>query len=40
MGIELDDIRICPFDLLPVMCDGDCENCYDAAEEEYEICDD
>lgn len=35
MGFELDDIRICPFDLLPVVCDGNCEDC-DYAAEEYE----
>lgn len=34
MGIELDDIRICPFDGCAVMCDGDCANCDDA--EDYE----
>lgn len=29
-----EDIRICPFDLLPVVCDGDCEGCDDAEEDE------
>lgn len=29
-----EDIRICPFDLLPVVCDGDCENCDEATEDE------
>lgn len=29
MPIEYDDIRVCPYDGLPVMCDGDCENCED-----------
>lgn len=29
MSIEYDDIRVCPYDGLPVMCDGDCENCED-----------
>ena len=26
-----EDIRICPFDLLPVVCDGNCEDCDDAS---------